>query len=357
MKKIKAYKSVMNDKVGIRINGNESYKNIEKNELDEIIKEIKKINFNRYPDDESLNLRKAYAEVVGIGEENVIAGNGSDEMISLIINYQITKKKVVLTINPDFSMYDFYTSLNEGVVKKYNTENDGSFSVDRFIEYGRRVNPNLIIFSNPNNPTGHVISNDEIIFILEAFKDILIVVDEAYYEFYGQGMIGYIEKYKNLIVTRTLSKAWGLAALRIGFLIANKHLINKLRINKTPYNLNTFSQMVGCVVLKHPERILKNVEEIVYERERLYKNLKEIEIKSNKKIEFYKSKANFIFGRSRIKDILKEVFEQKGVLARYFNDDSFRLTVGSPMENDLIVNIIENIIYSLGESYEEIVTD
>ena len=85
--------------------------------------------------------------------------------------------------------------------------------------------------------------------------------------------------------------------------------------------------------------------------------LKEIEIKSNKKIEFYKSKANFIFGRSRIKDILKEVFEQKGVLARYFNDDSFRLTVGSPMENDLIVNIIENIIYSLGESYEEIVTD
>ena len=127
MKKIKEYKSVMNDKVGIRINGNESYKNIEKNELDEIIKEIKKINFNRYPDDESLNLRKAYAEVVGIGEENVIAGNGSDEMISLIINYQITKKKVVLTINPDFSMYDFYTSLNEGVVKKYNTENDGSF--------------------------------------------------------------------------------------------------------------------------------------------------------------------------------------------------------------------------------------
>ena len=232
MKKIKEYKSVMNDKVGIRINGNESYKNIEKNELDEIIKEIKKINFNRYPDDESLNLRKAYAEVVGIGEENVIAGNGSDEMISLIINYQITKKK--------------------GVVKKYNTENDGSFSVDRFIEYGRKVNPNLIIFSNPNNPTGHVISNDEIIFILEAFKDILIVVDEAYYEFYGQGMIGYIEKYKNLIVTRTLSKAWGLAALRIGFLIANKHLINKLRINKTPYNLNTFSQMVGCVVLKHP---------------------------------------------------------------------------------------------------------
>ena len=357
MKKINSYGKVVNKDIGIRVNANESYKNISDYELRDITEEIGNVKFNRYPDDECNELREVYGKVIGVNKENLIVGNGSDEMISLIISSQITRKKVVLTIDPDFSMYDFYTSLNEGVVKKYNTENDGSFSVARFIEYGRRVNPNLIIFSNPNNPSGHVISNDEIIFILEAFKDILIVVDEAYYEFYGQGMIGYIEKYKNLIVTRTLSKAWGLAALRIGFLIANKHLINKLRINKTPYNLNTFSQMVGCVVLKHPERILKNVEEIVYERERLYKNLKEIEIKSNKKIEFYKSKANFIFGRSRIKDILKEVFEQNGVLARYFNDDSFRLTVGSPMENDLIVNIIENIIYSLGESYEEIVTD
>lgn len=357
MKKIKSYKGIMNDEFGIRVNGNESYKNITKDELNEIIEEVKKINFNRYPDNDSIDIRKAYANVIGVSEENIIAGNGSDEMISLIIDTQITKRKTVLTINPDFSMYDFYTSLNDGIIKKYNTEKDGEFSVSKFITYGKKVEPKVIIFSNPNNPTGHVISSEDIIFILESFKDTLVVVDEAYYEFYGQSMIGYIEMYKNLVVTRTLSKAWGLAALRIGFLIANKHLINKLRINKTPYNLNTFSQMVGCVVLKHPERILKNVEEIVYERERLYKNLKEIEIKSNKKIEFYKSKANFIFGRSRIKDILKEVFEQNGVLARYFNDDSFRLTVGSPMENDLIVNIIENIIYSLGESYEEIVTD
>ena len=344
MKEINEYKAEQIQGQYIRLNANESNSIFSKGEIIDMLLSLQLDNFNRYPDTSTKELRKAYGKFIGYSYRNILAGNGSDQLIGVVISSYINKGDKILTLQPDFSMYDFYTSLNEGVVKKYNTENDGSFSVARFIEYGRRVNPNLIIFSNPNNPSGHVISNDEIIFILEAFKDILIVVDEAYYEFYGQGMIGYIEKYKNLIVTRTLSKAWGLAALRIGFLIANKHLINKLRINKTPYNLNTFSQMVGCVVLKHPERILKNVEEIVYERERLYKNLKEIEIKSNKKIEFYKSKANFIFGRSRIKDILKEVFEQNGVLARYFNDDSFRLTVGSPMENDLIVNIIENII-------------
>ena len=115
----------MNDEFGIRVNGNESYKNITKDELNEIIEEVKKINFNRYPDNDSIDIRKAYANVIGVSEENIIAGNGSDEMISLIIDTQITKRKTVLTINPDFSMYDFYTSLNDGIIKKYNTEKDG----------------------------------------------------------------------------------------------------------------------------------------------------------------------------------------------------------------------------------------
>lgn len=357
MKKIKSYKGIMNDEFAIRVNSNESYKNITKDELNEIIEEVKKINFNRYPDSDSMDIRKAYANVIGVSEENVIAGNGSDEMISLIIDTQITKRKTVLTINPDFSMYDFYTSLNDGVIKKYNTAKDGKFSVIEFITYGKTIEPQVIIFSNPNNPTGNAITTEDIIFILESFKDTLVVVDEAYYEFYGQSMIGFIEKYKNLIVTRTLSKAWGLAALRIGFLIANKELIRKLTLDKVPYNLNTFSQLVGCVVLKHPEKILKNVEEIVYERERLYEGLKGIEKSSNDEIKFYKSKANFIFGRTKSKEKLKKTLDDKGVLIRYFNDDSFRISVGSPLENDFIMNIIENAMCDVRDKYEKSISN
>lgn len=166
-------------------------------------------------------------------------------------------------------------------------------------------------------------------------------------------MIQYIEKYKNLVVTRTLSKAWGLAALRVGFLIANKELIEELNKSKVPYNLNTFSQIVACNVLKHPEKILKSVEEVVYERERLYKNLKHIEELSDNKIIFYKSKANFIFGRSIIKEDIRKMLDNKGVLIRYFNDDSFRITVGSALENDLVVNIIEKVVLDVGEDNDK----
>lgn len=353
MKKINSYNNVVNMDIGIRVNANESYKNISDDELKDIIEDVVKLKFNRYPDSECNELRELYGKVIGVNKENLIAGNGSDEMISLIISSQITRRKVVLTIDPDFSMYDFYTSLSDGVIKKYKTEDDGSFSVNKFINFGKKLSPKLIIFSNPNNPTGNVISNEDICYILESFKDTLVIVDEAYYEFYGQSMIQYIEKYKNLVVTRTLSKAWRLAALRVGFLIANKELIEELNKSKVPYNLNTFSQIVACNALKHPEKILKNVEEVVYERERLYKSLKNIEEISNNKVIFYKSKANFIFGRSIMKNDIKKILDDKGILIRYFNNDSFRITVGSALENDLVVNIIEKAVLDVGEDNDK----
>lgn len=357
MKTINGYKEKESNNIGIRVNANESYRNISKNELKDILNEINNFEFNRYPDTESYDLRKAYGKVIGVKEENIIAGNGSDEMISLIITSKISRHKTVLTINPDFSMYNFYTALNDGIIRKYNTEEDGRFSINKFISFGKKVSPKVIIFSNPNNPTGHVIDSRDIEYVLEAFKESIVVVDEAYYEFYGQSMISYIEKYRNLIVTRTLSKAWGLASLRIGFLISNKELIKELNKYKAPYNLNSFSQIIGCSILNHPEKILKSVEEIVYERERLYKNLKQIENESENKIKFYESKANFIFGRFDLIDKLEMFLCQEGILIRYFDNDSFRITVGSPLENDLIVNTIKKALFSLEDDYEKSITN
>ena len=114
---------------------------------------------------------------------------------------------------------------------------------------------------------------------------------------------------------------------------------------------------MACNILKHPEKILKNVEEVVYERERLYKNLKHLEGLSDNKIIFYKSKANFIFGRSIIKEDIKRLLEKKGILIRYFNDDSFRITVGSALEYDLVVNIIEKAVLGVEEENDKSVTN
>lgn len=339
MKRIDSYKNVISDDFGIRVNANESFKNISNCELEKAIKILKQVKFNRYPDNSCINLREAYSKVIGLDSKNIIAGNGSDEMISLIIGSLIEKGKIVLTLNPDFSMYDFYTSSNEGVMKKFTTNKDGSFNISEFIEFAEEINPKLIIFSNPNNPTGYALNNEKVIKLLESLPKTTVVIDEAYYEFYGQSIIRYIDTYKNLIVTRTLSKAWGLAAFRIGFLISNIKTVEKLNHNKVPYSLAEFSQRVGTMVLAHPEKILKDVEKIVYERERLYENLKSIS--TNGDLAFYKSKANFIFGRSVYKEHIKRALEQEGILIRYFNDDSFRITVGSTLDNDLVVNAIK----------------
>ena len=111
MKKINSYNNIVNMDIGIRVNANESYRNISDDELKDIVEDVIKLKFNRYPDSDCDELREIYAKVIGVSKENLIAGNGSDEMISLIISSQITRKKVVLTINPDFSMYDFYNQL------------------------------------------------------------------------------------------------------------------------------------------------------------------------------------------------------------------------------------------------------
>ncbi|MDU6294871.1 histidinol-phosphate transaminase [Clostridium celatum] len=344
MKKINTYKNIMNNKIGIRVNGNESYKNLDNEDLLNALESTKNTKFNRYPDSDSKRLREEYGRLIDMPLENIIAGNGSDEMISLVIAAYVKRKSVVMTIKPDFSMYDFYVSLNNGVIKKFETREDGSFSLDDFIAFGKEINPNLIIISNPNNPTGHTLNNIEILKILDVFRESKILIDEAYYEFYGQTMLKYVNEYKNLIITRTLSKAWGLAALRVGFLISNEDNVVELNKYKVPYNLNQLSQDIACNIINHPEKVIKNVEEIVSERERLYKNLKEIELRNKEIITFYPSKANFIFAKSKYKDKIKAEMEEQGILIRYFNDDTFRISIGESWENDLIITVIKKAL-------------
>jgi histidinol-phosphate aminotransferase len=218
-----------------------------------------------------------------------------------------------------------------------------NFNVEEFIELGKQENMDLIIFSNPNNPTGIGIDLENIISILEAFKDTTVLVDEAYYEFYGKSMIPYINKYKNLIVTRTLSKAWGLASLRVGFLISHEDNICELLNYKVPYTISSFSQNLASIVLRYPENVLNNAKQIIEQREELYKNLKEVEKNAAMSIQFYPSKGNYIYGKTAHKEALIKGLENNGIVIRNFSDDTFRITVGSPMQNRKVVDGINKI--------------
>lgn len=335
---------------GIRLNGNESYIASDEKDIFKITTLIKNIELNRYPDTEGLRVREGYAKYANLKAENIIMGNGSDEMLSLAIGSTIGAGKKILVLDPDFSMYDFYISINDGEIIKYKVNEDGSFNVKDFIIFGINNNVDMIMFSNPNNPTGFALSNDQIIEILKAFKDKQVIVDEAYYEFNKESIVEYINEYKNLLVTRTLSKAWGLAAIRVGFLIGNEELIKKLNNYKVPYNVNSLSQVVAENMLGNIGRVRINSDEIIIQREKLFSNLKLLENESSLEIRFYKSSANYIFGRTNYKDALIKSLNNKGIVIRDFKDDSFRITVGSEYDNNKVVEAIRKaFVYKGGE--------
>ena len=334
MKKIDAY--VVSKQTKIILNANECYKNLPSKLIDEIKDNLHNIEFNRYPDNDAVDLTKKYSEVFNINEDNVLFGNGSDEMLGLVIGLNIKEGKKLYTFSPDFSMYDYYVSFHEGLMCKYSIEE--TFNVDEFIELGKKENPSIIVFSNPNNPTGMIVSKEDIEKILVSFKDIPVVVDEAYGEFYNQTMVNDIDLYKNLYVTKTLSKAYGVAGIRLGIIISNKENIEKLKVMKVPYDVNTLSQFIGIKLLDYKEESEKYIKEIIERREWFYK---EIISRNYSDLKIYKSYANFIYGKSSKKEELVNNFNNEGITIRVFKDDSFRISIGSLNDMQEVLRVID----------------
>lgn len=331
------------EKQSIKLNRNEVFMDLDEKLKVKIKTALNTMEFNRYPTNDMSEIKKLYAKYAKTKPENIIVGNGSDEALELIIGHLINEEQKVLTLGPDFVMYDFFTSMFKGELIKYDIASDMRFDVDEFIELGKKENVDLIVFSNPNNPTGIAVSKKEILKILKEFKDKTVIIDEAYYEFNGESVIPYIEEHNNLIVTRTLSKAWGLAALRIGFLISNKDRIKEIMDYKIPYTISGFSNKAAEIALKYPDIPVKNAKIIVEQREILFEELKAIEREAALNIEFFKSKSNYIYGKTTRKEILLKGLENKGIYIRNFEGNGFRITVGSPMQNKKLIEALKKI--------------
>ena len=331
------------DEYTINLDSNEIYLEMDENILMNMKTCLTSTPLHRYPTNEMKTIKELYANYAGTESKNIIVGNGSDEVIELAVSKIIKQGKKALSLGPDFVMYDFFVSRFGGELKTYNIGRSMNFNVEEFIELGKQEDVDLIIFSNPNNPTGIGMDLENIISILEAFKDTTVLVDEDYYEFYGKSMIPYINKYKNLIVTRTLSKAWGLASLRVGFLISHEDNICELLNYKVPYTISSFSQNLASIVLRYPENVLNNAKQIIEQREELYENLMDIQKNAAMNIQFYPSKGNYIYGKTAHKEALIKGLENIGIIIRNFSDDTFRITVGSPMQNRKVVDGIKKI--------------
>ncbi len=323
----------------IYLNANEARGNLSEEALVQIHQVINEVAFQRYPDESNQEIIQAYSEVSGIDENKLMAGHGSDEMLGFMISYFLGNNKKAYTLSPDFSMYDYYCGMNNATLIKYPTNEDGSFDIDAFIKQGLENKIDMILFSNPNNPSGHACSNHDLIKIVEAFKDIPVIIDEAYGEFNDESMLAYLDTYDNLYITRTLSKAYGLASLRLGFLISNEDNISKLRKLAVPYNISTLSQKIGAIVLKDKQRIEDNIKEVKVNREALYQALSQYQV-----IQVYPSKANYLYGKSDYKEQLLSLLYEEGIVIRDFkNSPYFRITIGNKEENDLVIKVVTKL--------------
>lgn len=326
---------------GILLNANESPYPLPASLREAIKAGIDAIAFHRYPDDSAASLRRAYGSYLHADADQILFGNGSDEMIGFLIGNVIQPGKRVYTLCPDFSMYDYYTAVHGGVIISYPCDGDQEFSLSDFIAYGKQHEVDMILFSNPNNPTGRWLTNEDIHQILEAFPAIPVIVDEAYGEFAPSSVVCDLDRYDNLIVLRTLSKAFGIAAVRCGCMITNAKAMKQLRPHKVPYNVNSLTQMIAELILSHCEHMEQNVREIIAQRELLYESLRKL---STQDFKIFPSQANFLYGKTTRKQELLEALHKRDIHIRDYTDsDAFRITIGTPDENNRIIETFAEV--------------
>lgn len=319
----------------IRLDANESYLNIPNGAREEFKEAVSNLNFNRYPDAYAEKLCRAFADYHSLNIENVMAGNGSDEIINVICEAFLKDNDNVAIIPPDFSMYAFYTNLRRGNIIEYPIREDYSVDIDEVLELINKEKVSILIFSNPNNPTSRIIPKESVLKLVKA-APCLVVVDEAYMDFADESILDCVNSYPNLIVLRTMSKAFACAALRVGFAVGNTKLISVLKSVKSPYNVNVVSQTFGEILLRYKSEAQAAVKMIIESRDNLYAELKEIPTCMGSPFTALPPSANFVFIKT---DKAYEIYERllsDGIAIRCF-DKRLRITAGSKEENAEII--------------------
>jgi histidinol-phosphate aminotransferase len=345
LKKIDSYEPVEMD-FRVRLDANESPFNVPPEIADEIAEAVRKTQFNRYPDPYACAVREAFAKANNLPVEYITAGNGSDELISIIASCFLQKDDRILSLTPDFSMYSFYSKLYEldvHILKKdeaYNTIN-----VSEIIDYCNNRNIKAVIFSNPCNPTSLGIKKSEIIRLLKSVF-CLVIIDEAYMDFWDESVLSEVENFDNLIVLKTCSKALGAAAVRLGFAIAKETVSNALRAAKSPYNTDTLSQTIGEIILSHKDISDANIKAILESKEQLQAGLIKLSNEFSVIDKVYDSVTNFVLIRTSKGAEIYEKLLEKSISIRFMGK-YLRITAGTKEENDFLLETMHEVLNSL----------
>jgi histidinol-phosphate aminotransferase len=297
--------------------------------------------FNRYPDPLQKKLKRDISKIKGVPTDNIFIGNGSDEIIDLCFRlFCEPGKDSALTFIPTYGMYKVAAEINDVALHQIPLNDEFQIDRNRSMEYLTRENLKLIFICSPNNPTGNRIADIE--FILDSFSGI-VVVDEAYIDFSGaESYSKRLQKYPNLIVLQTLSKAWGKAAVRVGMAFTSAEIIKYLNRIKPPYNVSTPNQIAARTALQKVTLFQKQLKTTIEQRGIVAAKLKRVPWI----LVVYPSESNFILIKVANPDKLYEMLVRKKIIIRNRSREipgCVRVTIGTPEENDLMIKALKQI--------------
>ncbi|WP_104385067.1 histidinol-phosphate transaminase [Sphingobacterium sp. HMA12] len=300
--------------------------------------------YNRYPDPLQHQVKAKLSTIKGVPAENIFLGNGSDEAIDILYRAFCTPGvDNVILVPPTYGMYEVSANINDVTFKKVNLTADYQLDLDG-IANAIDAHTKLIFICSPNNPTGNSIRRQDIETILNNFQG-LVVVDEAYINFSSvKSFTQELAEYPNLVVLQTLSKAWGLAALRLGMAFASKEIIAVYNKIKPPYNINQATQDIVLEALNNVDQVNDWIKETVAERERLVRELLELDY-----VQYITpSDANFILVKMEQPREVYDYLVQYGIIVRDRSkvelcEGCLRITVGTPAENQTLLEKLNQI--------------
>ena len=337
--------SLSPDRATVKLNQNENPWDAPTEIKQETLRRVNERAWSRYPDFTPHPLHERLAEFSGWKPEGVIAGNGSNELIQAALMVTVGPGKRVLISEPTFALYRQITTILGGEVVSLPLTPQLTYDCEALLDAVKSTRPTVTIVCSPNNPTGCVIEAADLAALAEASPG-LVLVDEAYFEFSGQSAVPLLGRYPNLVVLRTFSKAMAMAGLRVGYLLADPDLVREVAKAVLPYNLNAVSQTAAEVAVEMFESKLRPlVQKICSERDRLY-----VGLQGTPGLAPVQSRANFMVVRSQLEP--RRVFDellQRDILIRDVSKypmlhDYFRVSVGTPDENDLLLAALREIV-------------
>jgi histidinol-phosphate aminotransferase len=311
-----------------------------------VMQALAHVSINRYPDPEAESLRRTLAKRLDVTPDMLLLGNGSDELVQMVLLACGAPGAAVLTPTPTFSMYGLGARVLDQRAVEVSLTAEWELDMPQMLTAIARQRPRVTFLATPNNPTANCFADVAVRQLIEAVPGV-IVVDEAYFEFSGQTVLPLLQSSPHLLVLRTLSKV-GMAGLRVGILVGNPEIIDEINKVRLPYNLSAYSQVAAAVVLQHWEMLAPEFRTIIEERERLRQRLGRVP-----GVTVFPSQANFLL--VRIDAGAAKVWEAlgaHGILVRYFPgspalQDCLRITVGTPHENEFLTAALQTIVASL----------